>query len=187
MGLDQYLYAERSLARYDHNPEESAMADGVLAAAGMAALQQNSASVTVESTPIYWRKANQIHLWFVKNVQSDNDDCGRYYVTEEKLTELRDLCREVLAKITMESGTLINGYSLGPETGSKWKPNIEDGDVIANPEIAEKLLPTGSGFFFGSTAYNEWYVRDLMHTVAGIGAVLAEDLDNVYLYYSSSW
>ncbi len=33
----------------------------------------------------YWRKANQIHNWFVKNVQGGVDDCGYYGVTKEKL------------------------------------------------------------------------------------------------------
>ena len=35
----------------------------------------------------YWRKANQIHKWFVDNVQDGVDDCGEYKVTKEQLIE----------------------------------------------------------------------------------------------------
>jgi hypothetical protein len=45
----------------------------------------------------YWRKANQIHGWFVHNVQDGEDDCKSYYVSRENLQELVDLCRKVLA------------------------------------------------------------------------------------------
>jgi hypothetical protein len=45
----------------------------------------------------YWRKANQIHNWFVQNVQNGNDDCGSHYVDVEQLEELSTNCKEVLA------------------------------------------------------------------------------------------
>ena len=44
----------------------------------------------------YWRKANQIHNWFVENVQNGNDDGGTYEVSGKKLKKLVDLCKEVL-------------------------------------------------------------------------------------------
>ena len=54
--------------------------------------------VNVEVTCAYWRKANQIHAWFVDNVQAGEDDCGDYYVSHEKLKELLDLVNEALRK-----------------------------------------------------------------------------------------
>jgi hypothetical protein len=45
----------------------------------------------------YWRKANQIHGWFVRNVQDDTDDCGSYEVGRDDLQALVDVCRKVLA------------------------------------------------------------------------------------------
>ena len=44
----------------------------------------------------YWRKANQIHNWFVENIQGGIDDCGDYPVTISQLDELKTLCQEVL-------------------------------------------------------------------------------------------
>ena len=37
---------------------------------------------------VYWRKANQIHKWFVDNIQNGVDDCGEYYVSKENLEAL---------------------------------------------------------------------------------------------------
>lgn len=54
--------------------------------------------VNVDVTCAYWRKANQIHAWFVDNVQQGNDDCGEYYVSHEKLKELLDLVNKALAE-----------------------------------------------------------------------------------------
>ena len=44
----------------------------------------------------YWRKANQIHHWFVENVQCGVDECQEVYVPRTKLIELRGLCETVL-------------------------------------------------------------------------------------------
>ena len=39
----------------------------------------------------YWRKANAIHGWFVDNIQDGVDDQNEYYVSKEKLEELKKL------------------------------------------------------------------------------------------------
>ena len=44
----------------------------------------------------YWRKANQIHKWFVDNVQGGVDDCGEYLVYTRALERLLELVNEVL-------------------------------------------------------------------------------------------
>ena len=44
----------------------------------------------------YWRKANQIHGWFVHNVQNGEDDCKAYPVNKEQLLELKKQCEKVL-------------------------------------------------------------------------------------------
>lgn len=51
---------------------------------------------SIEVTCAYWRKANQIHKWFVDNVQNGSDDCGEYYVSQDKLIELLALCKHAL-------------------------------------------------------------------------------------------
>ncbi len=44
----------------------------------------------------YWRKANQIHPWFVRNVQGGVDECEQFPVSREQLETLRQTCMEVL-------------------------------------------------------------------------------------------
>lgn len=36
----------------------------------------------------YWRKADDLHAWFVGNVQGGVDDCGFYEVSKEQLEQL---------------------------------------------------------------------------------------------------
>ena len=63
-------------------------------------------------------------------------------------------------------------------------------EVIANPESAEELLPTGSGFFFGSTDYDEYYLEDLRYTSRLIAKLLDDTRlasGNTYFTYTSSW
>lgn len=39
----------------------------------------------------YFRKHNNIHKWFVNNIQNGVDDCGRYEVSLSKIKELKKL------------------------------------------------------------------------------------------------
>ena len=58
-------------------------------------------------------------------------------------------------------------------------------EVIANPTDAEELLPTGSGFFFGSTSYDQYYFSDLNDTIGIINKCLESKFD--YFEYQASW
>ena len=59
-------------------------------------------------------------------------------------------------------------------------------EVLGDHSLANDLLPTESGFFFGSTEYDEWYFGSLEETITIIKNALA--LDNDYDFsYQSSW
>jgi hypothetical protein len=60
-------------------------------------------------------------------------------------------------------------------------------EVLKNPERAENLLPTSSGFFFGSTAYDEWYQNYLKNTVEELNLVLEDATETDTFVYQSSW
>ena len=133
----------------------------------------------------YWRKANQIHNWFVNNVQDGKDDCGCYPVSKEQIEELLDTCREVLGASELVDGKVCNGYTF--ENGRE-VPIMEDGQTILDPSVADKLLPTRSGFFFGGTAYDEWYYEDIKHTIEVLEDTLRDtDFEHEIVFYSSSW
>ena len=131
----------------------------------------------------YWRKANAIHNWFVKNVQNGDDDCREYVVSEVELKDLLDRVTEILAKVKMVKGKIQNGKSY---KDGKFVPIMEDGEYIKDPAIAEELLPTTQGFFFGSTHYDENYISDLKETKKIIKRAIKEAETGTILY-SSSW
>lgn len=57
--------------------------------------------------------------------------------------------------------------------------------VLANPDQAAELLPSQSGFFFGGTDYDEWYINDLKETIKIIDKALA--MKGFDFYYQASW
>lgn len=141
----------------------------------------NKVSVIIEDAG-YWRKANHIHKWFVENIQDGKDDCGEYYVERDKLQELLDICNEILKNVELVDGDITNGYRY-TENGKE--PIIENGKVVKNDILLRELLPTTSGFFFGGTEYDEYYIRDIEDTVKILEEALADDSGDYY--YQSSW
>jgi hypothetical protein len=141
---------------------------------------------TVEEVA-YWRKANQIHRWFVEHVQRGTDDCRKHYAPRKRLKELLDTVNSVLQASHLVPGKVTNGYTLST-VGTKVvrTPMVENGQRIADPSVARGLLPTQEGFFFGSTDYDESYYADLEHTRDVLTKALAQPDDGSF-YYRSSW
>lgn len=117
----------------------------------------------------YWRKANAIHDWFVRNVQNGVDDCGSYEVDVESLMQLLDTVNEVLDSTKLVDGVVTNGYKMG-EGGLV--PIRQSGKVLEDDSVARTLLPTKEGFFFGGTEYDQWYWEDLNYTSKALKNVL---------------
>jgi len=131
----------------------------------------------------YWRKANQIHKWFVDNCQDGVDNCMEHYVEQEKLKELLNICKKIKESCPLVDGRVKNGETL---KSGKWEPIYEDGKVMQNVELAEDLLPTSSGFFFGGTDYDEYYMDDIDNTINIIENLQKEE-DLGDIFYRSSW
>ena len=134
----------------------------------------------------YWRKANAIHKWFVDNIQDGEDDCCYHReVTERDLEKLIGICKEILdtAVLTGDKNTNDCRYQNGKE-----ELNLQDDKYFINVEVCKKLLPSESGFFFGSTDYDQWYVMDIKETYEVLKKVLKEtDFETQMLFYVSSW
>jgi len=188
MGLDMYLEARRGIYTSTKEEEElNTRIRNALEEVGLEGIGDyrtgNLDYVEITFEVGYWRKANAIHRWFVENVQDGKDDCETYWVSREKLEKLRELCKEVIAKAEIIDGTVTNGYII---ENKKMKPIVEVGKRLANPEVAEEVLPTQEGFFFGNTDYDQWYMEDLKHTVEVIDKVL--ELPKEWeINYHSSW
>lgn len=159
MGLDMYLKADKYVGNWEHSKEsEKSLFQSILKQTNTPELVEDQCpSLVVSITCAYWRKANAIHQWFVDNVQDGNDNCERYYVSKDQLTELMNLCSKVLENRDSE-------------------------------DVAEKSLPTSSGFFFGSTHYDDYYYEDLEYTLKRIQYLLSLPyVDELEFYYQSSW
>lgn len=114
----------------------------------------------------YWRKANAIHRFFVKETQNNIDKCQISIVPKEVLEDLLDRCKRVLKlkKIYLNDGIIKDGVG------------------------AEEILPTQSGFFFGGTEFDEWYFKDVADTKRIITKVLKNtDFDKQVICYRASW
>ena len=58
--------------------------------------------------------------------------------------------------------------------------------VKSDPTLAETLLPTQSGFFFGGTDYDEYYYKDIEDTIQILEEALSDEYADNF-EYSSSW
>lgn len=154
MGLDMYLYKKTFLYTGEWVREDKRHAV-VVTEGGKPhpTIKPERIKEVVEEVG-YWRKANQIHKWFVDTVQGGQDDCKEYTVDFEQLRDLLNICEEVL------------------EDRSK----------------AEQLLPTGSGFFFGNTEYDDYYFEQVQNTYDILMSIMsAPDADLEQYIYQSSW
>jgi hypothetical protein len=155
MGLDMYLSASEYISRYDYTEDydrsDNNLFAQIVSQFGVEVDPNGHAGLQIDFPMGYWRKANQIHNWFVETVGNGIDECQKMFVNRESLEELRNLCNQVLT----------------------------------DHSLADEHLPTGSGFFFGSTDYDEWYFKQLEHTLEIIDRCLVSKFD--YFEYQASW
>lgn len=201
MGLDMYLVARKHVSGHTfYAHEERGHYHAIVRELEVGEIvSSDSPSIDVQVTCAYWRKANAIHAWFVRECQGGEDDCRTQPVTLDQLRELRDTCSRVLDSIDTRKGVIRNGAVWSADRAEEgWRENYETGQVITDPELAEELLPAQEGFFFGGTDYDEFYIRDLKDTVRQLDRVLAFaeprepeegvwDLSGWSFSYRSSW
>jgi hypothetical protein len=149
MGLDMYLSASRyGIGCLDEEPTDLTKAVNQVT---------DTKGYQVKNVEIWacdWRKANQIHEWFVQNAQDGEDNCQRHYVEINKLKNLVAICKQVLA----------------------------------DHELAEELLPTQAGFFFGATDYDEHYYKELEDTIKKLEPFTTDpSWESWDFHYQSSW
>jgi hypothetical protein len=186
MGLDMYLTARKSSYKSFGNETDSDERKLMVACADALQLPniKNVDHITVEREVAYWRKANQIHAYFVREHQNGRDECQRTTLYKEDLQKLRDICQQVIDGTELIDGTVTTGYSI--QNGVK-TVHTEPGKVAKDTTLAEQLLPAQSGFFFGGTEYDEWYFEQLKSTVEQLDKALAIPGDDVEFIYQASW
>lgn len=125
MGLDMYLHAKKYVSSsMDIEPEGNTYED-FLDVAGLSKGDlplSDYGSVNLSVKVMYWRKANAIHDWFVKNVQDGQDNCREYEVGREQLAELRELCDRVIKDHDLAKDLLppAEGFFFGGTELDEW-------------------------------------------------------------------
>lgn len=167
MGLDMYLTKKTYIgAEWEHRDVKGTID---ITIKGEPVKINFNRVQSIEEKIGYWRKANQIHNWFVQNVQDGEDDCKEYDVSRDKLVALLADVNKVL------------------DARATHKPE-------ALQTIVEEVLPPADGCFFGSTEIDEWYWQDLEYTKEMLTNLIEEvTLDNLNpamwttIHYQSSW
>ena len=148
MGLDMYLTARRYVSEFEPQEKNISVAIGSMFPD---ASDFPVCEVTFEVA--YWRKANAIHNWFVKNVQNGNDDCEEYYVPREKLDKLLNTVRLVLNshtdQVAADNLPTMEGFFFGGTEYDEWYHRSLEYTV----KMLEKVLalPYTYSFYYHSS------------------------------------
>lgn len=192
MGLDMNLYKKHYVKNWDYMKPEEKHSISIKKNGEEVKEINTSKIVYVEEEVAYWRKANQIHKWFIDNCADGDGNQTEMSVSDEQIKELYQLCLKVKTTARLVDGKIKNGERGGKDAKGNliWIPIMVDGKFIENAEEIAELLPTESGFFFGSTDYDEYYMNDIEHTIDVLEpeVKLIEAGDNMAEYhYSASW
>jgi len=138
MGLDMYLTRKTYVKQWSHQTPEEQF-EITITKGGKPYDGIDVSNVTnIEEEVGYWRKANQIHRWFVENVQNGVDNCGEYSVSKGELEELRNICTEVFNDHSKAEELLpsASGFFFGNTDYDEWYYN----DVQHTIEIIDKII-----------------------------------------------
>lgn len=154
MGLDMYL--DRDVyPSFDYYPSSWDKEQGLRLSALPANVFPADVDGRIEKVTLriaYWRKANAVHGWFVRNCAGGVDECQRIDVSAEELIELREIAQRLL---------------------DAWGTDeFED--------LADATLPPTTGFFFGRYEYDDWYRQDLLETVEQLKDVQPDEYGYYY-------
>ena len=157
MGLDMYLHKKTYVKNWSHmTPEELHEVSVKKNGQPVVGIKPERVS-EISETVGQWRKFNALHKLFVENCQNGEDDCKEYHIDKSQLVELLGVLKQV-----QEDYNTTGGIK------------------------AHELFPAESGFFFGSTEYDEWYFENVKETVVLLEELIQEEGDGDF-YYQSSW
>jgi hypothetical protein len=170
MGLDQYLYAEISLPDYERlrpeckTPRTRIQGDlriKIIQGLGLdKLLATNNGLMGVFELPALIKVRTQVAYWRKCN------QIHAFFTREEELEN----CAEM---------------SIDRDELEELQKRIAQ--VKADHSLAEELLPSQSGFFFGSTDYDEGYFKDLERTEEVLKRLLAHEDEDISYTYTANW
>ena len=149
MGLDMYLTTKKYIYGYEIGMNKDKYDKIVALCEFSDIVSEDSPFLTITATVGYWRKANQIHAWFVENCQGGNDDCEECYVDNDKLNILYNLCKRVKDEPSLASELLptSKGFFFGSNDYDEWYMN----DIAYTIKLLERLLPLDLDLYYQSS------------------------------------
>jgi len=153
MGLDMYLYKKTYVKNWAfEGPEEKKQVTVKKGGKSIRHIKPKRINFIVEEVS-YWRKSNQIHQWFVENVQKGVDDCGEHYLDSNKLKELLNECNAVI-KSPSDASTILpttSGFFFG---GTEYDKGYMDDIKNTVKQIKELLADEEKYNFKGDYFYH---------------------------------
>jgi len=149
MGLDMYLNKRTYVQQWEHNGADNYEVE-VTKGGKPVKINPKKVKYIIEEAG-YWRKQNQIHRWFVENIQNGTDDCGEYYVSKADLETLLELCEKVKADNSLADGLLpgASGFFFGGTEYDEWYYNGIDNTI----EILKEALEDENGEYLYSSSW----------------------------------
>lgn len=126
---------------------------------------------------IYMRKANAVRKWFADNLENFEDN-GLTPITQENFEGIISTMESVVRDGGL-TGLYIDYKKFDEQIENEededtrrkswielfdgWEKFVKDGGRKYEQfcEVANEKFPSSSGFFFGGTDYDAWYIRDL--------------------------
>lgn len=180
MGLDMYLSKKTYVKYWEHKGADNYKIT-VTKNGERTAIDPKRISFITEEL-MYWRKANQIHGWFVNHCTEIIPDV-QYIVTLDNLKALLEDCYQVLDLLKTAPKKKVEVHT-GWANGESTYVDVE----VYDSEEVMKIMPPTSGFFFGSEEINEWYIESITETISFIEKELASNPDDYEEYeYYASW
>lgn len=138
MGLDMYLDKRSYVRQWEHIDADKQYNVEVTRGGEPTTIDPKKVKYIIEEAG-YWRKQNQIHRWFVENVQKGIDNCGDYYVSKSELETLLGLCEKVKADNSLADELLpgASGFFFGGSEYDEWYFNGIDNTIDILKEALE--------------------------------------------------
>ncbi|NCC99828.1 MAG: hypothetical protein EOL95_09060 [Bacteroidia bacterium] len=126
-----------------------------------------------------FRKANHIHAYIINKFHNGVDDQKDFKIPITGIEEFRDILNRVINSLENTPKKTIkvkSGWANGQET-------YIDIEVFKDTSIAQLLLPTQSGFFFGGTEYDDWYLKDCKEALEMCDKILTSKPKGTVTYW----
>jgi hypothetical protein len=149
MGLDMYLEKRTYVRQWSHQTPEEQYNVEVTKGGQPVKIDPKRVTYVIEEIG-YWRKQNQIHQWFVENVQNGVDNCGEYCVSKGQLEDLLEICKKILNDNSLAEELLptASGFLFG---GTEYDERYFDGIENTIEILEEALYDTSADYYYSSS------------------------------------